>query len=87
MNYKYRIIIIMFLMILSSCASNRNNPKIIEKVCTEPRSPLCTRDYRPVCAQLVSGLFKTYSNGCTACADDKVISWVDLKCDNEQLSK
>ena len=28
---------------------------------------------RPVCAQLENGQFKTYSNGCTACSDAKVL--------------
>ncbi len=41
-------------------------------VCTEPRPQICTMDYRPVCAQLSDGTFKTYSNGCTACTDPAV---------------
>jgi hypothetical protein len=41
-------------------------------ICTEPRPQICTMDYRPVCAQLEDGTFKTYSNGCTACSDSAV---------------
>jgi len=41
-------------------------------ICTEPRPQICTMDYRPVCAQLSDGTFKTYSNGCTACSDPMV---------------
>jgi hypothetical protein len=42
-------------------------------ICTEPRPQICTMDYQPVCAKLEDGTFKTYSNGCTACADTVVI--------------
>ncbi len=41
-------------------------------ICTEPRPQICTMDYRPVCAKLSDGTFKTYSNGCTACSDPVV---------------
>jgi hypothetical protein len=52
--------------------------------CTEPRRPMCTREYRPVCAQVDTGVrcvkapcpsaeWKTYPNACTACADEKGI--------------
>ncbi len=34
--------------------------------CTAPRPKVCTMDYKPVCAQLKDGSFKTYSNGCSA---------------------
>ena len=49
-------------------------------MCEEPRSQACTRDYRPVCASLEDGSEKIYSNGCTACADAKVIVWVEGPC-------
>ena len=37
-------------------------------------------DYRPVCATLEDGAIKTYANGCGACADTEVVSWVDNAC-------
>lgn len=54
--------------------------------CTEPRRPMCTREYRPVCADVDTGIRcikapcpsiekKTYANGCTACADAKVAGY------------
>lgn len=60
-------------------------------VCTEPRSAICTKDYRPVCAHVDTGIrcikapcpsaeSKTYSNGCTACADAQVISHTPGAC-------
>jgi len=50
-------------------------------VCTEPRPQMCTRDYRPVCAQLSDGTFKTYSNGCTACSDISVTGYRKGACE------
>jgi hypothetical protein len=49
-------------------------------VCVDPRPQICTMDYRPVCGTLKNGTVKTYSNGCSACADAGVISWVDGAC-------
>jgi uncharacterized membrane protein len=49
-------------------------------ICEEPRSGACTRDYRPVCATFQDGGDKTYSNGCTACADVGVTAWVEGPC-------
>lgn len=48
--------------------------------CRDPRPQVCTADYRPVCARLQGGGTKTYSNGCNACADAKVESWVENAC-------
>ncbi len=44
-------------------------------VCKEPRTHMCTRDYRPACGFSSSTDAKTYSNACTACTHSKV-KWV-----------
>ena len=49
-------------------------------VCEEPRPQVCTMDYRPVCGNLADGSVKTYSNGCGACSDANVTSWVEGEC-------
>jgi hypothetical protein len=49
--------------------------------CTEPRSQICTREYRPVCAQLQTGVSRTYPTGCTACADPDVAGYVGGACE------
>ena len=49
-------------------------------VCEEPRPQVCTMDYRPVCGTLSDGSVQTYSNGCGACSDAKVTSWVEGEC-------
>jgi predicted methyltransferase len=59
--------------------------------CSEPRKKACTREHRPVCGQVDTGVrcikapcpsteTKTYSNACTACADEKVMSYVSGAC-------
>jgi hypothetical protein len=52
--------------------------------CEEPRHPMCTREYKPVCAEVDTGVRcvkapcpsterKTHPNACSACADPKVL--------------
>ena len=59
--------------------------------CKEPRSTICTKEYRPVCAEVDTGVrcFKapcpstksvTRSNACMACADEHVYSYVEGAC-------
>ena len=49
-------------------------------LCEMPRPQVCTMDYRPVCATLKDDSRKTYANGCGACADEAVVSWVENAC-------
>ena len=49
--------------------------------CSEPRPMVCTMEYRPVCATLVSGDTATYPSGCNACADIVVKSWTEGPCE------
>ena len=59
--------------------------------CKSPRSQMCTREYRPVCATRDTGVRcvttpcpsteqVTKSNACTACADEKVFSYTKGVC-------
>jgi len=52
--------------------------------CEDPRSEMCTREYRPVCAKRDTGIrcvttpcdsteWVTRSNDCTACSDPSVL--------------
>lgn len=54
--------------------------------CTNPRPEICTRDYRPVCAQVDTGkrcvtvpcdssVNETRGNACSACGDPKVVGY------------
>lgn len=60
-------------------------------ICKSPRSQMCTRDYRPVCATRDTGVRcvttpcpsteqVTKPNSCTACADEKVFSYIEGAC-------
>lgn len=48
--------------------------------CSEPRRQMCTREYRPVCAQKADGTTGTYSNPCTACSNAIVKSYTPGGC-------
>jgi len=61
------------------------------KECPEQRPQICTREYMPVCAThdtsvrcvttpCPSSEPKTYSNGCEACADKKVLGYIANAC-------
>jgi len=68
---------------LAACASaDEGNAGLMSAItqCQEPRPQACTMDYRPVCASRRDGSKKTYSNGCNACADADVVSWVENAC-------
>ena len=49
--------------------------------CTEPRPQVCTQDYRPVCAELQDGSFKSFSTGCSACSDPAVTGYRGGACE------
>jgi hypothetical protein len=68
--------------VLGACASGgeKSMPEAGATVCEDPRPQVCTMDYRPVCAILEDGSRKTYSNGCSACGDASVSSWVEGAC-------
>ena len=68
---------------LAACSANNTNTMLAatqEQQCTEPRPEICTRDYRPVCANLKDGTQKTFANGCGACADANADSWIEGEC-------
>jgi hypothetical protein len=70
-------------VLLSACATTPPDELAMTaagQACEEPRPQVCTMDYRPVCASLADGAVKTYSNGCSACADASVSSWTEGAC-------
>ena len=77
------IVLTSALMAASCSASGPAESELVSVECSDPRPEMCTRDYRPVCALRDSGIrcvttpcpsteWKTYSNGCSACADSEV---------------
>jgi hypothetical protein len=92
---------ILSLIFLISCQNKKpqDNPSIPEQPipagayfeCKEPRSTLCTQEFRPVCAKVDTGVRcvttpcpsaenKTYSNACTACANPNVYGFWKTAC-------
>lgn len=63
--------------------------------CSDPRPEVCTREFRPVCAQRDTGVrcvtapcdeateWVTKSNACVACSDSEVIAHRPGSCDRE----
>ena len=49
-------------------------------LCEEPRPMICTQEYKPVCARMDNGTWRTYPSGCSACADASVIGYEDGPC-------
>ena len=70
-------------LLLHACAAGSTNKAMVTEgptACEDPRPQVCTMDYTPVCATLQDDTVKTYSNGCGACADINVKSWVANAC-------
>jgi len=73
-----------------------SSPTVVSKPisaiqCNDPRRKACTKEYRPVCATRDTGVrcvttpcssteLVTKGNACTACADEKVSSYVPGAC-------
>jgi hypothetical protein len=69
-------------LLLGGCATSTPDTENVAKLegCEEPRPQVCTMDYRPVCASLVGGDWKTFSNGCSACTDSNAEGWREGAC-------
>jgi hypothetical protein len=96
------IMLVAAVIAITSCASKSQTtaatPATGYKQCPDQRSQICTREYLPVCATRDTGVRcvttpcpsseqKTYSNGCTACADEKVLGYIANACANESETK
>ena len=75
------IVFIFSVTTLLSCDTDQSNSIELDKICEDPRPVVCAMDYRPVCGMNEKGsIMKTYSNGCSACADKDVFGYVDEEC-------
>ena len=66
-------------VLINACSPVKSQPEV-EKKCTEPRPQVCTMDYQPVCGIQADGTTQTYSNGCSACSDLKIIGYNEGEC-------
>jgi hypothetical protein len=63
-------------LLLSACAVQPT----ANIACSEPRSLVCTREFRPTCAVLAAGGTKEFASPCTACADNSVSGYIEGPC-------
>jgi len=87
-----QFLILLSVNVIISCSSTET-PKLDDSnKCNEPRPEFCTMDFNPVCATRDNGIrcvttpcssteSATYSNGCSACADKNVFSYVAGECE------
>ncbi len=67
-------------VLAASCVSKERTIEERLTLCPETRPQICPQNYKPVCASLEGGGHKTYPNGCSACADVKVIGYKSGEC-------
>jgi hypothetical protein len=95
MNHLHKILLLIMALIISACSEEHPMEIEVAAhtvtECTNPRPEMCTMDYRPVCATKDTGIHcvtepcdstetATYSNGCSACSDPAVLSYVPEEC-------
>lgn len=94
MKYIQKFLLLVSTVLIYSCSNlplMENKPVASVTQCIDPRSTICTMDYQPVCATRDTGVrcittpcpsteTAIYSNGCGACADPKVLSYISGKC-------
>ena len=76
------VVVLLFSVLLQGCMSTQSQPQSEGKLlvkCEEPRPEICTQQYTPVCGYSNKAM-KTYSNGCSACADRTVTSYSEGVC-------
>jgi len=81
-----KIILFTFILLLTSAGYADGVEQNNRTVCSNPRPAVCTMDYTPVCGLSKDKTVKTYSNGCGACSNPNVISYVPQACPERILS-
>lgn len=77
----FRYLTLLLMLPLAACSYSDEKPSYAGlTLCPEVRPQICTREYNPVCATLNDGGIKTYSTGCTSCADENVIGYKFGEC-------
>ena len=81
MNKLLPLILILFSTISFTSCDTKSDKEILDIMCSEPRPEVCTREYDPVCGYKSDRESKTYSNGCSACAEKEIIGFTNGECD------
>jgi len=93
MKMAAQLLILLSVNVIISCSSTETSTLDNSIKCNEPRPEFCTMDFNPVCATRDNGVrcvttpcssaeSATYSNGCSACSDKNVFSYVAGECEN-----
>jgi hypothetical protein len=86
----WRVPALLAVALLACAAQDAPPPSAPESAlteCTEPRHPMCTREYRPVCGHrcpappCAEDERRTFGNACTACADPEVSAYARGSCE------
>ncbi len=72
--------VLVFFAACSAADVSSQKQKMTMTQCKDPRPQMCTMDYSPVCGINQDGSKKTYSNGCGACSDVKIIEYYQGSC-------
>lgn len=83
MNVKLLSILLLITITACTVKPDPKNNNIVS--CKDPRPQMCTMDYNPVCGFISPNQIKTFSNGCGACSDSKVLSHTNNVCQDDSL--
>ena len=82
MRITYILVLLLIGLTLTACQS-MDHVSTFSTACEEPRSPICTMNYLPVCGHHSDNSFETYANACTACSNTDVLGYSDDSCVEE----
>ncbi|WP_372798724.1 hypothetical protein [Litorivivens sp.] len=79
-------------VLVAACSQQETTSTSVE--CTSPRPEMCTREYRPVCGAIDTGIrcvtepcpsvdHKTFGNACDACSNKQVMYYSEGECPSE----
>lgn len=80
------LLIISLVVLISACGGGATQNQENAVLCPDTRPMMCTMDYNPVCGLRQDNSNKTYSNGCSACADATILSYTPGVCFEHILS-
>ena len=80
------LVIVLWAIISSMYAPTMPEAKLGAVDCLPEQrgAEVCTLEYAPVCGQTDDGSMQTYGNKCQACANEKVISYLQGECTLEE---